>query len=77
MQIKENNYKGGERKVNGKKKKVIFNGKTEFDKGSFIYDAHKKSLKFGPPFFLPIKFWSEFTSLLDVLKSLEKSIDSH
>ena len=68
MQNNEKNYEGGERKDKEKFLKITFNGKKEFDKGSFIYDTHKKSLKFGPPLFPPIQFWSEFTSLLDVLQ---------
>ena len=35
-----------ERKRN---KKTIFNSKKESDKGSFIYEVHKKSRNFGPP----------------------------
>ena len=46
MQNNENNYEEAEREEREKKKKkVIFNSKKEIDKGSFIYDVHKKCLK--------------------------------
>ena len=47
--MKKNKHEGAESEGRKRNKKIIFNSKKEFDKGSFIYEVHKKSRNFGPP----------------------------
>ena len=46
---KKNKNEGAESEERKRNKKTIFNSKKESDKGSFIYEVHKKSRNFGPP----------------------------
>ena len=46
---KNKKNEGAESEERKRHKKTIFNSKKESDKGSFIYEVHKKSRNFGPP----------------------------